>query len=147
MGSEKEAKRIVDQRNEKQQNEKTKEKAVFTLEGLQEQLGKQKQVELRCIIKSDVQGSNEALKQALEQLSSEEVKLNIIHQGVGSINRSDVLLAETSKAIIIGFNMGVQGPIQKLAKEREVEIRLYEIIYDVIDDIKKAMEGMLGSQI
>ncbi len=93
VGSEKEAKKIVSQRNVKQQNAKTKEKAVFTLENLQEQLKKQDKVELRCIVKSDVQGSHEALQQVLEKLDSKEVKINIIHQGVGSINNSDVLLA------------------------------------------------------
>lgn len=142
--SEKEAREIVSKKTNQQQNAKTKEKAVFTLEGLQEQLGKQKTVELRCIVKSDVQGSHEALKKVLERLSTKEMNLNIIHQGVGSINSSDVLLAGASNAIIIGFNIGVQGSVQKLAIEKGVEIRLYDIIYDAIDDIKKAMEGMLG---
>jgi translation initiation factor IF-2 len=144
MDNEKEVKRIVSQRNEKQKSEKMKERAVFTLENLQEQIGQQKKAELRCIIKSDVQGSHEALQQALEKLNTEEVKLNIIHQGVGGINSSDVLLAEASQAIIIGFNVGLQGAVQRSAKERGVEIRLYDVIYDVIDDIKKAMEGMLA---
>ncbi len=147
VNNEKEAREIVSRKNIQQQNAKTKEKAVFTLEGLQEQLGKQKTIELRCIIKSDVQGSHEALKQVLERLSSQEVNLSIIHQSVGSINSSDVLLAGASRAIIIGFNIGVQSSVQKLAMEKGVEIRLYDIIYDAIDDIKKAMEGMLGPKI
>ena len=145
--SEKEAREIVSKKTNQQQNAKTKEKAVFTLEGLQKQLGKQKIVELRCIVKSDVQGSHEALKKVLERLSNEEMNLNIINQGVGSINSSDVLLAEASNAIIIGFNLGVQGSVQKMAIEKGVEIRLYDIIYDAIDDIKKAMEGMLSPKI
>jgi len=145
--NEKEAREIVSKKTNQQQNAKTKEKAVFTLEGLQEQLGKQKTIELRCIVKTDVQGSHEALKKVLERLSTKEVNLNIINQGVGGITNSDVLLAEASNAIIIGFNIGVQGSVQKLAQERGVEIRLYDIIYDAIDDIKKAMEGMLGPKI
>lgn len=144
VANEKESRKIVGLINVKHQNTKTKEKAVFTLESLQEQLKKQTEIELQCIVKSDVQGSYEALQQVLEKLNTKEVKINIIHQGVGSINNADVLLAEASKAIIIGFNIGVQGAVQKLAKERGVEIRLYDIIYDAVDDIKKAMEGMLG---
>lgn len=142
--NEREAKRFVSQQNIKQQSAKTKEKATFTLESLQEQLKKNDKLELRCIVKSDVQGSYEALKQILEKLSNQEVKLTVLHQGVGGINNSDVLLAEASKAIIIGFNIGVQGAVQKLAKDRGVEIRLYDVVYDVADDIKKAMEGILG---
>ncbi|MDD5454803.1 MAG: translation initiation factor IF-2 [Candidatus Ratteibacteria bacterium] len=142
--NEKEAREIVSKKTNQQQNAKTKEKAVFTLEGLQEQMNKQKTIELRCIMKSDVQGSHEALKKVLDRLSTEEVKINIISQGVGGITNSDVLLAEASNAIIIGFNIGVQGSVQRMATEKGVEIRLYDIIYDAVDDIKKAMEGMLG---
>lgn len=141
---EKEAKKIVEGRHRDKQSERMKERATFTLEGLQEQMESGKKAGLRCIIKSDVQGSYEALKQSLEKIEKEGVELTVIHHGVGSINRSDILLAEASQAIIIGFNIGIQGSVQKLAQEKDVEVRLYDVIYDVIDDIEQAMEGMLA---
>ncbi|HHP51408.1 MAG TPA: translation initiation factor IF-2 [Moorella mulderi] len=99
--------------------------------------------ELNLIIKADVWGSVEALKQALERLSTEEVKVNIIHAGVGAITETDVMLAQASKAIIIGFHVRPDSNARKAAEESGTEIRLYRVIYEVLEDIKAAMAGLL----
>ena len=100
--------------------------------------------DLNLIIKADVQGSVEALKQSLIKLSNEEVKVNVVHGGVGAISESDIMLADTSDAIIIGFNIRPDNKAKALAERSEVEIKLYKIIYDVIDDIDKAIKGLLA---
>ncbi len=99
--------------------------------------------ELNLIIKGDVQGSVEALTQSLDRLSTSEVKVNVIHTGVGAVNESDVMLASASNAIIIGFNVRPDSKARKYAEEQNIEIRLYRVIYEAIDDIKKAMAGLL----
>ena len=95
------------------------------------------------IIKADVQGSIEALEQSLEKLSNEEVRITAIHTGVGAISESDVMLASASNAIIIGFNVRPDNNAVNLAKKEKVEIRLYRVIYDAIEDMEDAMKGML----
>ncbi|HAH38631.1 MAG TPA: translation initiation factor IF-2, partial [Algoriphagus sp.] len=99
--------------------------------------------ELNIIIKGDVDGSVEALSDSLLKLSKEEVKVSIIHKGVGQISESDVLLASASDAIIIGFQVRPSSNAKKLAEQEEIEIRHYSIIYDAINQIKDAIEGML----
>ncbi|MBL7155764.1 MAG: translation initiation factor IF-2 [Candidatus Omnitrophica bacterium] len=99
--------------------------------------------ELKVILKSDVQGSIEALKTSLDELSTEEVKVNITHMGVGNINESDVMLALVSNAIIIGFHVKVEPKAEEIARKEMVEIKLYGIIYEAVADIKAALEGML----
>ncbi|MBR3425608.1 MAG: translation initiation factor IF-2, partial [Neisseriaceae bacterium] len=101
---------------------------------------------LPIIIKADVQGSYEALSGSLNKLSNEEVKINIIHSGVGGITESDVNLALASEAVIVGFNVRADGGARKLAENEGVKIRYYNIIYDVIDDVKAAMSGMLSPE-
>jgi translation initiation factor IF-2 len=101
------------------------------------------QQELRVIVKADVHGSVEALNNAFNKLSGEKVKLSIIHSGVGAITEGDVNLAIASKGILIGFNVRPAGKATSLAEENGVEIRLYSIIYDAVDDVKSAMEGLL----
>lgn len=103
--------------------------------------------ELRLIIKADVQGSLEALKQSLEPLSTEEIKVQVIHNSVGSISLNDVMLASASNAIIIGFGVKTEPKVEDTAAQELVDIRLYHIIYDVIDDVKKAMSGMLAPKL
>jgi translation initiation factor IF-2 len=98
------------------------------------------------IIKSDVQGSQEALAHALAKLSTEEVKVNIIHSAVGGITESDVNLALASKAVIIGFNVRADAQARKLAQTTGVDLRYYNIIYDAVDEIKAAMSGMLAPE-
>ncbi|HDM37854.1 MAG TPA: hypothetical protein ENG55_02195 [Candidatus Omnitrophica bacterium] len=102
---------------------------------------------LKVIIKADVQGSIEAICSSLEKISSSEVKLDIIHKGVGSISESDVMLAIASEAIIIGFGIGIESKANEIAKAKRVEIKLYSVIYELISDVKAAIEGLLEPQI
>jgi len=99
--------------------------------------------ELRVIIKADVQGSVEAIKKSLDELSTKEVKVNTIHVGVGSINESDTMLALVSNAVLIGFNVKVEQKAEEVAKKEMLEIKLYNIIYEAVADIKAALEGLL----
>ena len=98
------------------------------------------------ILKGDVDGSVEALTDSLQKLSTEEIQVNIIHKGVGAITESDVLLASASDAIVIGFNVRPMGNARILAEKEEIDIRSYSIIYDAINDVKDAMEGMLSPE-
>ena len=100
--------------------------------------------ELPLIVKADVQGSAEALKASLEKISNEEVRVKVIHTGVGAINESDILLATTSGAIIVGFNVRLDASAQASAQRSEVDMRFYRVIYDAIDEIEAAMKGMLA---
>ena len=99
--------------------------------------------ELKTVIKADVQGSLEAIKDSLKKLSTEEVKLSVMHSQVGDINESDVMLASASNAIIIGFHVDATSEARELAKQEGVEIRIYNIIYEIVNEIEAAMEGML----
>ena len=98
------------------------------------------------ILKGDVDGSVEALTDSLQKLSTEEIQVNIIHKGVGAITESDILLASASDAIVIGFNVRPMGNARMLAEKEEIDIRSYSIIYDAINDVKDAMEGMLSPE-
>ena len=100
--------------------------------------------ELKVILKGDVQGSVEALADALARLSTKEVKLEVIHASAGAISETDVTLASASKAIIIGFNIRPEPKAANLAEKEGVEIRLYTVIYEAIDDVREAMEGLLA---
>ncbi|MCB0458928.1 MAG: translation initiation factor IF-2, partial [Flavobacteriaceae bacterium] len=101
---------------------------------------------LNIILKGDVDGSVEALTDSLQKLSTEEIQVNIIHKGVGAITESDVLLASASDAIVLGFNVRPAGSARALAEKEEIDIRNYSIIYDLINDVKDAMEGMLSPE-
>jgi translation initiation factor IF-2 len=120
--------------------------ARMSLEDLQAQVAAGEVSELKCIIKADVDGSAEALKQALEKLSTDEVALNVIHTGVGAINESDVQLALASQAIVIGFHVRPEGKARTLAEREGVDIRLHTIIYEAIDEVKAALEGLLAPE-
>lgn len=115
----------------------------ITLEDIYAQAKEGKVKELKIILKGDVQGSIEALGKSLEDLSTDQIKLNIIHSGVGSINESDVILAAASNAVIIGFNMKVEEKAEETAEKEGVEIKQYHIIYEAIADVRAAMEGLL----
>ena len=115
----------------------------ITLEELYSQLAGDDKPHLNLLVKCDVQGSAEALCDALEKIGNDEVGITILHKGVGRIAESDVMLASASKAIIIGFNVRPDTNAKKIADEAGVQIRLYDIIYDVIDDVKAALEGLL----
>jgi translation initiation factor IF-2 len=117
--------------------------AKVSLEELSKRIAESGQQELRVIVKGDVQGSVEALADALAKLTGEKVRLSIIHAAVGAITEGDVNLAIASKAIIVGFNVRPAGKAAALAEESKIEIRLYSIIYNALEDVKGAMEGLL----
>ena len=118
-------------------------KAKLSLDGLFSQIQAGNIKELNLIVKADVQGSVEAVKQSLVKLSNEEVAVRIIHGGVGAINESDVMLASTSNAIIIGFNVRPDNMAREIAEREKVDLRLYRVIYNAIEDVEAAMKGML----
>ena len=138
------ARELVEQRKDKAKKELFEAKEKVTLDNLFNQLSEGDLKQLNVIIKADVQGSVEAVKQSLEKLSNEEVKVTAIHGGVGAINESDVMLAQTSGAIIVGFNVRPDS-VAKAAAERDgVDIRTYRVIYECIEEIEAAMKGMLA---
>ncbi|HXI03795.1 MAG TPA: translation initiation factor IF-2 [Candidatus Saccharimonadales bacterium] len=137
------ARQIVNYRLQKQRDEHMRKSSRMTLEHLHEQIQEGKVKELNVILKGDVQGSLEAVSKTLERLSTPEVKLRFIHQAVGAINESDVLLAQTSDAIIIGFNVRPDPNARSLADKEGVDVRLHTVIYEIADQIQKAMQGLL----
>ncbi len=138
------ARELVEQRKQKAKEEAFNAKQKVTLDNLFEQLSEGDLKELNIIVKADVQGSVEAVRESLVKLSNDEVRVNVIHGGVGAINESDVMLAQTSGAIIVGFNVRPDG-VAKAAAERDgVDMRMYRIIYDCIEEVKSAMKGMLA---
>ena len=143
--SEKDAKQIAGHRMQKQRAKELAKKSRANLEKLFENLGAAEIKELKLIVKADVQGSIEALNDSLKELAKEEVDVKIVHSGTGTINESDVSLAAVSDAIIIGFNVRPSPQIRSLAKDENVDMRFYDIIYDVINDIKSALDGMMPS--
>ena len=118
-------------------------KAKLSLDDLFSQIKAGNVKELPLIIKADVQGSVEAVKQSLTKLSNEEVMVKVIHGGVGAINESDVSLASASNAIIIGFNIRPDATAKSIAEREKVDVRLYKVIYQAIEDVEAAMKGML----
>lgn len=138
------ARELVEQRKDKAKNELFEAKEKVTLDNLFSQLSEGELKQLSVIIKADVQGSVEAVKSSLEKLSNEEVKVVAIHGGVGAINESDVMLAQTSGAIIVGFNVRPDGVAKAAAERDSVDIRTYRVIYDCIEEIEAAMKGMLA---
>lgn len=138
------AHKLVEQRKEQAKEEQFKVSQKVTLDNLFSQLQQGEMKVLRLIIKADVQGSVEALRESLEKLSNEEVRVQVIHGGVGAINESDVMLADTSGAIIVGFNVRPDNVARELTEHSEVEIRTYRVIYDCIEEIESAMKGMLA---
>ena len=146
LEDEREAKQIAAKRTQllREQNVRTQRHITLDEIGRRIALGDFK--ELNMILKGDVDGSVEALTDSLQKLSTEEIQVNIIHKGVGAITESDVLLASASDAIIIGFNVRPMGNARMLAEKEEIDIRSYSIIYDAINDVKDAMEGMLSPE-
>ncbi len=145
LENEKEARQLAEKRKEMQKGERQRRTNV-SLDDLFSQIQDGNIQDVNIIIKADVQGSIEAIKQSLEKLDNEAVRINIIHGAVGAINETDVMLAATSNAIVIGFNVRPDKNAVKLAETEEVDIRLYRVIYDAVEDIKKAMEGMLAPE-
>lgn len=138
------ARELVEQRRNQLKEEKFNARTKVTLDNLFEQMQQGDMKELHLIVKADVQGSVEAVCQSLEKLTNEEVRVNVIHSGVGAINESDVMLASASNAIIVGFNVRPDPVAEQNAKRDGVELRLYRVIYDCINEIGDAMKGMLA---
>ncbi len=138
------ARQLVEQRKQAAKEEQFSQYQKVTLDNLfdQMQLGEMK--ELNIIIKADVQGSVEAVRQSLEKLSNDEVRVRVIHGAVGAVNESDVMLADASNAIIVGFNVRPDPLAQTMAEQNNVDMRMYRIIYDCIEEVESAMKGMLA---
>jgi translation initiation factor IF-2 len=143
VSDEKVAKQLVERRRNEQREQTIGTKRKVSLDDLFDQIKQGEVKELNIIVKADVQGSVEAIKQSLEKLSNEEVKVQIIHGAVGAVNEADVTLADVSNAIIIGFNVRPPANVVEAAAAVGVDIRLYRVIYNAIEDIENAMKGML----
>jgi translation initiation factor IF-2 len=137
------ARQIADYRGKKQRESELVKSAKVSLEDLYEQIKTGDVKELRVVIKADVHGSVEAVSDALTRLSTDDVKLRVIHSSVGGITESDILLAAASNAVVIGFNVRPESKAGSLAEQEGVDVRLYTIIYDVLSDVRAAMEGLL----
>jgi len=141
---EKDAKTLVEHRRESRKRKENTGPARVSLENILDKIRVGEVKEVKVVLKADVQGSAEAVSASLTNLSTPEVRVNVISSGVGGITESDVSLAKASSAIIIGFNVRPTGKTQPLAEQEGVEIKLYQVIYEAIDDVKKAMVGMLA---
>ncbi len=139
---EKTAKTLAEQRKRQKEQEKLKGTAL-RLEEIYEKIQSGELKELKIVLKADTIGSIEALKKALEELSTDKVKVSIIHSGVGAISESDIMLAKASNAIVIGFNTRPNPAARRLLEEEKVDVRTYGVIYDAVEDVKKALEGLL----
>jgi len=147
MADEREAKDIASKRTQLQREQSVRTQRHITLDEIGRRIALGEFKELNIILKGDVDGSVEALTDSFLKLTTEEIAVNIIHKGVGAITESDVLLASASDAIIIGFNVRPAGNARQIADKEEIDIRTYSIIYDAINDLKDAMEGMLSPEI
>lgn len=145
--TEQEAKEITNKREQLQREQSIRTKKHFTLDELGRRIALGDFKELNIIVKGDVDGSIEALSDSLLNLSTENIQVNVIHKAVGAISDSDVMLAAASNAIIIGFQVRPSVSARKMAEQEEIDIRLYSIIYDAIEELKSAMEGMLSPEI
>jgi translation initiation factor IF-2 len=143
LGDERKAREIALFRQGKFRDVKLAKQQAAKLENMFDQMGESGVKTLTLIVKADVQGSYEALQQALTKLSTDEVKVNIVHAAVGGITESDINLALASKAVVIGFNVRADGQARKLAESNGVQIRYYDIIYEAVDEVKAALSGML----
>ncbi|OQD43732.1 translation initiation factor IF-2 [Croceivirga radicis] len=146
MEDEREAKQIAAKRSQLQREQSVRTQRHITLDEIGRRIALGDFKELNIILKGDVDGSVEALTDSFQKLSTDEIQVNIIHKGVGAITESDVLLASASDAIIIGFNVRPMGNARMVADKEEIDIRTYSIIYDAINDLKDAMEGMLSPE-
>ena len=138
------ARELVEQRINEQKEEVFNSQTKITLDNLFDQMQQGEMKELKVIVKADVQGSVEAVRQSLEKLTNEEVRVHVIHGAVGAVNENDVMLAAASNAIIVGFNVRPDPVAEENAKRDGVDMRLYRIIYDCIEEIESAMKGMLA---
>lgn len=141
------SKLVAQERRNKEREDMIKQSQKITLDDLFSKISDGNLKSLNIVIKADVQGSVEAVKQSLEELSNEEVKVSVLHAAVGAINESDVILADSSNAIIIGFNVRPDSNAKTLAERSKVDVRLYRIIYEAIEDVKNAMKGLIAPKV
>ena len=144
VSDERMARQLVEQRKQAEKDAAAKLSSKVTLDNLFAKMQEGEMKELNLIVKADVQGSAEAVKASLEKLSNEEVRVRVIHAGVGAINESDILLASTSNAIVVGFNVRPDAAAAASAQRANIDLRMYRVIYDAIDEIEAAMKGMLA---
>ena len=146
LNDEREAKQIASRRSQLQREQSVRTQRHITLDEIGRRIALGEFKELNIILKGDVDGSVEALTDSFQKLSTDEIQVNIIYKAVGPITESDVLLASASDAVIIGFNVRPMGNAKSIAEKEEIDIRMYSIIYDAINDLKDAMEGMLSPE-
>ena len=147
VSDERKAREIAEYRQSEHRDTRLARQQAAKLENMFQQMGEGEQKNVNVLIKADVQGSIEALAESLVKLSTEEVKVSVVHGMVGGINESDINLAMAASAVVIGFNVRADAAARRLAEAEEVQIRYYSVIYDVIDDVKAAMEGLLDPEI
>jgi translation initiation factor IF-2 len=140
------ARQLADKRMQLKRESELLQTQKVTLSDLFSKIKEGEIKELKLIVKADVQGSIEAIRQSLERLSNEEVKVKVIHGGVGAINEGDVTFAAAANAIVIGFNVRPDSSAKRMAEKENVDIQLYRVIYNIIEDVQKAMEGMLDPE-
>lgn len=143
---ERKARLLAEKRQTKQRAEELKSQTKVTLDDLYKQIQEGQVKELNVVLKADVQGSVEALVSALERIDIEGVRVRVIHHGVGAITETDILLASASNAIVIGFNVRPEPGARQMAEADKVDIRLYRVIYNVIEEIEAALRGMLDPE-
>ncbi len=144
VADEKQAKELVEHRRVDRRKKELGSTARVSLENILEKIKEGSAKELKIVLKADVQGSAEAIKDALARLSTEQVKVEVISAGVGGITESDINLAKAGGAVVVGFHVRPAGKAQQLAEQEGVDIKLYDIIYEALDDVKKAMVGLLA---
>ena len=146
VANERKAREAASQREERQREGRLAQQQAANLQNLFDSMGKEEQLTVNLIIRADVQGSVEALRDSLTKLSNEEVNVNVVASGVGAITESDASLAQASGAIIIGFNVRADSSARRFIQENEIDLHYYSVIYDAIDEVKSAISGMLGTE-
>jgi translation initiation factor IF-2 len=144
---EKNARDIVEKRRGQEEKKKLVPTAHFKLEDLYKKAKDERSKQLKVVLKADVGGTLEAVEETLKKISTTEVELILVHKGVGAISSSDILLAEVTDAIVVGFKVTVDSGARELARQKGIEVRVYQIVYELIDDIKAALEGLLAPQV
>jgi translation initiation factor IF-2 len=147
VANERKAREAASLRQDRQREGRLARQQAANLQNLFDNMGKEEQTGVNLLIRADVQGSVEALRDALTRLSNEEVKVNVVASGVGAITENDASLAQASHAIIIGFNVRADATARKVIQEHELDLHYYSVIYDVIDEVKKAISGLLGTEV
>ena len=145
--NERKARDAASQRQDRQREGRLARQQAANLQNLFDNMGKEEQTNVNLLVRADVQGSVEALRDALTNLSNDDVKVNIVASGVGAITENDASLAQASSAIIIGFNVRADATARKVIQEHELDLHYYSVIYDAIDEVKKAISGLLGTEI